>query len=373
MKYRLLCVLAGMIALFVFADKRPVMANDIPIGEINETRGPVTIVKEDGREIRAERGSFVFPGDQITTGKGGMVWFSFQNGDRFRLYEEAQVSLDELSSPEMDDHRPVMRLVLGYLWSKIKKLRAGPARAVIHTPTAIIGIRGTEFDTVVSLDATSVITVDEGTVEVEAQEEKTVMGEGKMMQVEVDKKAGPPVEAVAKDKRNWQEWRRKRIRMLFENLPQKAPKFRRRFEKGVNRFSRFTARVRENSRRVSSKVEKIRQARIHKDRKQALQLVKELKIDLQRFKKKVAMFRKALNRVRVMGKLSHRLEMFVANNMARFSERDYAAVNLHLSAISGKRDQLRTTARDTIMSIKQTFRELRQLRDETRRGRRIKT
>ena len=106
------------------------MANETLVGEITETKGPVTIIKEGGREIPAERGSVIYPGDQIATGKGGTAWFSFHNGDRFRLYEEAHVSLDELSSPEMDDNRPVMELILGYLWSKI-------GAAIQRSPMAI--------------------------------------------------------------------------------------------------------------------------------------------------------------------------------------------------------------------------------------------
>ena len=367
MRYRLIFAAAGVIALLVFFDQGLLMADETPIGDITETKGSVTIVKEEGREICAERGSVLYPGDQITTGKGGMVWFSFHNGDRFRLTEEAHVCLDELSSPEMDDHRPVMRLILGYLWSKIGVLRTASSQTAVHTPTAVVGIRGTEFDTVVSLDGTSAIAVDEGAVDVETQEQKTVVDKGRMLEVEIDGKAVLPVAAVAKEKRNWREWRRQRIQRLFENLPEKAPKFRRRFERGVNRFSRFTARVRENSRRVSATIEKIRQARIHKDRQKALQLVQVLKKDVQRFKNKAAKFRKALNRVRVMGRFSRRVEMFTDDNRSSFSKRDYASIQSHLTAISAERDRLKATARETIKSIRGTFKDLRQLRDEIRR------
>ena len=80
MKYRLMCVLVMMIALFVFVDKRKVIANEMPVGEITETRGPVAVVKDDGRQIKAEKGTPLFPGDLVTTGKGGLVWFSFKQG-----------------------------------------------------------------------------------------------------------------------------------------------------------------------------------------------------------------------------------------------------------------------------------------------------
>ncbi|MBW2035411.1 MAG: hypothetical protein JRI94_17865, partial [Deltaproteobacteria bacterium] len=216
-------------------------------------------------------------------------------------------------------------------------------------------------------------TVDEGKVEVEAKDIKTLVDEGKMTEVEVDKKPTAPVQAIPKEKRDWQEWRKKRIKMLFQNLPQKAPKFRERFEMGVDRFSQFTARIRNTSTRIDATIEKIRQAGIQRDRKMAVESIRKLKVQAKRYKKMVAQFRKALNRFRVMGRLSHRLEKFVSNNKKRFSEQDFASIESHLTAISEKRGQLRTTARDTVISIKRTFKELREFREEvrTKRSKRV--
>ena len=363
-------VLIVLALLFVFIANRPAIGNEMPVGEITETRGPVAVVKDDGRQIRAEKGTPLFPGDLVTTGKGGLVWFSFKQGDQFRLGEEAQASIDEMSTPELEDHQPVLRLALGYLWSKIRKLRGRTQRTVLHTPTAVLGVRGTEFDTVVSLDASSVVTVDEGKVEVEAKDVKTLVDEGKMTEVEVDKKPTAPAQAIPKEKRDWKEWRKKKIKMLFKNLPQKAPKFRKRFEMGVDRFSQFTARIRNTSTRIDATIEEIRQARIQRDRKMAVASVRELKAQAQRYKKMVAQFRKALNRVRVMGRLSHRLEKFVANNKERFSDQEFASIESHLTAISEKRGQLKTTARDTVFSVKKTFKKLRKFKEEARIKRR---
>jgi len=355
-----------MALLVILTALRPAIANEMPVGEITEIKGPVEVVKDDGRQIRAEKGTPLFPGDQVTTGKGGMVCFSFKQGDQFRLGEEAQTSIDELSGPELEDHQPVLQLALGYLWSKIRKLREGLNRTVVHTPTAVLGVRGTEFETVVSLDATSIVTVDDGTVEVETEDEKALVDEGKMMEVELDKKPTTPVQAIPKEKRDWQEWRRNRIRMLFKHLPQKAPRFRERFEMRVDRFSQFTARIRKTSARIDATIKQIRQARIHKDRRKALESLKKLKGQTQRFKKMVAKFRKALNRVRVMGRLSHRLEKFVSNNKERFSEQEFAVIESNLTAVSEKRVQLKTVTRNTVFSIKKTFKKLRNFREEVR-------
>lgn len=364
MKRSQLSLTIMMALLIILMALKPAVANEMPVGEINEIKGLVEVVKDDGRRITAEKGTPLFPGDQVTTGKGARVCFSFKQGDQFRLYEDAQASIDELSGPELEDHHPVLQLALGYLWSKIRKLRGQLHRTVVHTPTAVLGVRGTEFETVVSLDATSIVTVDDGTIEVETEDDKTLVDQGKMTEVELDKKPTIPVQAIPKERRNWNEWRKKKIKRLFKHLPQKAPMFRERFEMRANRFSRFTARIRKMSAGIDETIKKGRQARIQRDRLKASASIKKLKFQVKRYKQMVAKFRKALNRVRVMGRLSHRLEKFVSKNKERFSEKEFAVIESHLTAVSEKRVQLKAVTRNTVFCIKKTFKKLRKFREE---------
>jgi len=373
MRCRPLSFAITMALFIILMALRPAAANNMPVGEITETKGPVQITKDDGREIRAEKGTPLFPGDQIATGKGAFVWFSFQHGDQFRLDEEAQASIDELSGSELEDHMPVLQLALGYLWSKIQKLRGELHRTVVHTPTAVLGVRGTEFDTVVSMDATSAITVDDGTVEVETEDEKTLVGKGKMTEVEIDKRPTTPTPAIPKEKRDWKEWRKKKVKRLLKNLPQKVPKYRGRFETRVDRFSQFMARIRNTSAQIDATIAQIRQAGIQRDRQKALQSFGRLKAQTQGFKKMVGRFRKALNRVRVMGRFSKRLEKFASKIKERYSAQEFSVIESNLMAVSEKRAQLKTHTRETVFTIKKTFRKLRKFREEARARRARRT
>ena len=342
---------------------------ECPVGEINKLSGLVSVVRSDGREITATKGLSIFAGDRIVTEKGGMVWFSFEEGRQFKLGEEAQVSVDELSGRNSEDFQPVLRLALGYLWSKIQKFTGKTQRTVIHTPTAVIGVRGTEFDSVVSLDGTSVVAVDEGSVEVEAEDEKAILDQGKMTQVDVGVKPSAPVQATSKEKRDWQAWRRQRIKRLFKNLPQMAPKFRKRFERGANRFTGFTERVRASSARLRTAMDRVRQAKLERDRRKFRASVQRLKVQSKNFKTMAGKFRHGLNRVRVMGRLSHRIEKFVNRNKERFSAGELAVIESNLAVIACKRQDLRNVARQTVSDIRRTFRELKAFREKTRRGR----
>jgi len=365
-RYTVLLALA-MITFFMTGGQAA--GEEIPIGKIDKIKGPVNVTRSDGREITASEGISIFAGDRIVTGKEGKVWFSFEGGRQFRLSEEAQVSVDELSGRDSEDSQPVLRLALGYLWSRIQKFTGGTRRTVLHTPTAVIGVRGTEFDSVVSLDGTSVVAVDEGSVEVEAEDEKAILDQGKMTQVDVGVKPSAPVRATPKEKRDWQAWRRERVKRLFKNLPQMAPKFRERFERGVGRFTGFTERVQASSARLRTAMEKVRKAKQERDRRKFRASVQWLKIQAKNFKIMAGKFRHGLNRVRVMGRLSHRIDKFVDGNKERFNAGELAVIESNLAVIARKRQDLRNVARQTVSGIRGTFRELKAFREEIRRGR----
>jgi len=361
-------ILPMLAMLIVFTVTSRVAGEETPVGEITEISGSVTVTGSDDRKVDGRKGLPLFPGDQLSTEKGGAVAFSLRQGSIFRLGEEAQVSIDELSSPDTEDAQPTLRLALGYLWSKIQSLTGKTTAPILHTPTAVIGVRGTEFDTVVSMDGTSVVAVDEGTVEVEAEDEKALISKGSMTQAEVGAKPSAPVSAIPKDKRNWQAWRKQRVKMLFKNLPRMAPKYRKRFETNVNRFTRFAGRVRESSDRVLQGIENGKQARRERDRRKVGSSVQKLRAQIRKFKEITGKFRRGLNRVRVMGRLSHRIEKFVEQKKDRFTNEQLAAIEPNLRSISQKRTQLKDVARQTIRKIRETSRKLREFGKQAKKA-----
>jgi len=362
MKLKRLSVLMLLVLLIIFMNGPSVIGEENSVGKIIEITGPVTIIRIDGQEIMARVERALFAGDQISTGIGGMVYFSFNQGEQFRLGEETQVSIDELSAVEMEDKQPVLRLALGFLWSKIRKFSERPFRTVVHTPTAVVGVRGTEFDTVVSIDGTAVVTVDEDTVELEVEDDKTLVEEGRMTQVNLGEKPIPSVQAIPKENRDWQAWRKNRIVMLLKNLPRMAPKFRKRFEDASNRFAGFTAKIQKTSDDLSREMKKARQAKSQRNRKAYVQSLRHIKEQSLQFKKMVQKFRSGLNRVRVIGSLSHRVEGFAARNKDRYTKEERAVVRHNLGLISQERAELKTIIQQTVSKIRRTFKELREFR-----------
>ena len=337
---------------------------EAPLGKIEHMKGEVLVQRRNGLELRGEPGMALYPGDQITTGKLAEVQFVLPPGKQFRLGPEAQVSIDELSSSEGEDQQPVMRLVLGYLWSKIEKLRGRKAAFDLHTPTAVMGVRGTEFETVVSLDAASLVSVDEGRVELDADGETVIVEQGKMSEVEFDGKPSLPSPTVSKEMRDWQAWREKRVEGMMNNLPRIAPGLRHRFEQSALRAGKFAESVQEKGEGIRETMKEVRVAKQERDRPKVRVSARRLRDQAEEFRKTAARFRQGFNRFQTMSRLSIRLDLFVRENQARFPERQLAFIQAQFASIAEKREEVKELQGRSISTIREVFRQLKAFREE---------
>ncbi len=345
-------------------------AREAPLGLIEQARGTVIVTRADGRQVQAESGISLFPGDQVTTGKGAEVRFFLHEGAEFHMAQDSQIFLDDLSAQEVEEGETLMALVLGFLRSKIGRLVGSPGGFRLHTPTAVVGVRGTEFDTVVSLDAASAVAVDGGEVQVDLEGEKIPLGQGQMLEVQVEGEHKLPGLAPPREKRDWESWRQKRIRRLFKFLPARAPKFASKFERAVVRSGRFTEKVNAQAGEVRKAIEGVRGA-MGTGRGQVRLAAQNLREEAQKFNGFVRDFRDAKIRVRAMARLSLRVERFVEEKGERFTEQERIVIESSLKKISVKREELREIFSRTTANIRETYRELRALKEErARRGRR---
>ena len=361
MKYRLSILSFLFLAFLVPGVASPSRAGVKPVGTVTEVTGTAALTRSDGQESEAKKGLALFPGDMITTGEDGVVSFVFNGGDSFRLNEDSHVALDELSSSE-EDTPPVLRLSLGFLWSRIKVFVRENTRQVIYTPNAVLGVRGTEFDTVVSEDSSSVITVDAGSVEVETEEARLMVEQGQSTEVDPDEKILPPSGAVPRDQRDWRKFRRERAEKLIRGLPHKAPRIRKRFERDVDRYLRFTDRIHSSADRISSHLTRFYDASEKKDRKATRRQLKKIKSEEQKFRPMVIQFRKAFNRVKAIGKNAFHVKQVFLKNRDRYSSTELAVIEPNLVAVAEKLGELRKTSDRTIAEIRRTYRNLNELR-----------
>ncbi|RPH48213.1 MAG: hypothetical protein EHM85_17735 [Desulfobacteraceae bacterium] len=365
MQHKTLLVIVLTLLLFPFCNQAA-FGENIPVGKLEKSQGGVIVIREDGKEVQGKPELHLYGGDCITTGKDGAVWFSLSDGAKFRLGNDSQMDIDEISS-EAEDDMTHLRLVLGYLWSKIKTIGASRGKYNLHTPTAVMGVRGTEFDAIVSIDASSTVAVDEGIVDIEAEGGTVSLQQGKMSEIEFDGKPSTPVEAIAKEKRDWNRWREQKTDMFIRNLPRISPRFRNRFEQALSRTQTFTEKINQDAERLRDLIQELRDAKKRHDRGAFLEARKRLQEHSGQFKKLVGNFRKVSNRMRTMGGISIRMEKFVLENEDRFTEHDLTLIKADLAAISKIRPQMKDNFVSTRRNIKGAFMQLRRLSAEMKK------
>jgi|GEM_PF-4177699 len=131
------------------------------IGKVDEAVGQVVAKGIGGEERILKVGDAVFKGDILQTLKGGLVTLVFVDGTRFKLAAEARAILDNyVYNPEIKQggfEATITRGIFSFESGAISGLNTG-RHSSIKTPTAVIGIRGSQLTGEVMADgSTSVV------------------------------------------------------------------------------------------------------------------------------------------------------------------------------------------------------------------------
>ena len=115
-------------------------------GVVKTSQGQVLIVR-DGASLPAAVGSVVRQGDLLRTGEGASAGVMLKDDTRVALGPNSQVALDQFAFNANTHEGTLFVSVLKGTLSMISGLlvKANPQRVGVKTPTATIGIRGTEF------------------------------------------------------------------------------------------------------------------------------------------------------------------------------------------------------------------------------------
>lgn len=100
----------------------------------------------------------------IVTGPDGHALFQVSDGSTFEVFPNSQVIFRK-NAPNWGD---LLDVLVGKIRVQIQKLGGQPNPNRVHTPAAVISVRGTIFEVSVDDDEqTTLVAVDEGTVEVQ--------------------------------------------------------------------------------------------------------------------------------------------------------------------------------------------------------------
>lgn len=130
-----------------------------PAGKVIVVRGKVERVGVDGRRMLLQESSAVFAKDTIETADNGSVKIMLQDGSELTLSAASKFRIDTI---EKDEKPSFFTVLYGNLRAKVTKSTTGSEKMVVKTPNSVMGVRGTNFETVFNPanQMTSVVTYE---------------------------------------------------------------------------------------------------------------------------------------------------------------------------------------------------------------------
>ena len=192
----MLCVLGGG----AFA---PVRAQDAPVGTVTDLVGQAAVTRDDASDVQAlEVGAELFEGDRLHTEAGARLRLRLRDGSVLTCGESTDLTLSRATyAPERDMRLVVLRVPLGIVRAVVELL---VPRSVyeMHTETAVISVRGSEWIAEAQPQATAVLSL-EGEIDVRNVDPdvpgEVALGPGEGVTVEAG--APPPAPTVWGDAR----------------------------------------------------------------------------------------------------------------------------------------------------------------------------
>lgn len=127
------------------------------VGTISSVDGSVAVRSADGTERILHNGDAVFQNDAIVSGSNGSATVTLMDNTTLNVGNRSEVMLDTyVYNPTSNNGSFNINTVKGAFRYVGGKLPGGP-KFVITTPTASIGVRGTEFDIDVSAGKTDIV------------------------------------------------------------------------------------------------------------------------------------------------------------------------------------------------------------------------
>ncbi len=200
MKYRFFsaCLLTVIISL---ALAQVCYANKKLLGRITFCSGHVEIKRAKQTDWkRAVLSLPVFFGDHIRTRDKGQATITYRDKSILKIRPNTHIGLNTIISPVENKNSTL--LFFGRIWNKVRKTVVKRRRFEVQTPTAVCGVRGTEFEAASYEDGTMIVRVDTGEVEVNNEIDRSTLTSNQGTQLSFDTKT------IKKEPEYMPEWQR---------------------------------------------------------------------------------------------------------------------------------------------------------------------
>lgn len=137
------CLVFSLISVLLV---KPVDAKTVRVAIIAALSGDVTIKKGGGsKSYDAYENMSLNQGDTVYTGAGSSATLNLSNGDAdVTLSENAEINVSDLNTSD-GNKKSKLKVWAGSMWVKVKSLAGSDDEFEVETPTAVMGVRGTQF------------------------------------------------------------------------------------------------------------------------------------------------------------------------------------------------------------------------------------
>ena len=154
------------------------------LGRITSLSGDAEVKRAKKTEwIKAELAMPVYFGDHVKTLEDGNITITFHDESLMTVHPNTHVALNTIISP-LEKKNSVL-LFFGRIWNKVRRKIVQMRGYEVQTPTAVLGVRGTEFEAGSYEDGTTLVRVASGGVMVDSEEEKSTVYENEGAQVSI--------------------------------------------------------------------------------------------------------------------------------------------------------------------------------------------
>lgn len=183
-KTYLICITVGLLFLF---STSIALSQESSMGKVVKLSGFMKIRKaKQTTWVTARINTQVYLGDTIMTGDDGVGIIKLVDDSIIRIQANSKIVLNTMVSPV--EKKNSVLLFFGKLWNRVSKKALRKKVFEVQTPTAVCGVRGTDFETASYEDGTMLVRVNSGHVEVDSEEARETLAANQGTQVSFDEK-----------------------------------------------------------------------------------------------------------------------------------------------------------------------------------------
>ena len=184
-------ILLFCLVFFLIGGVNSLLAKEA-VGKVDTLEGRVEIQPGKTKKWEAlDVETKIYQKDTIKTGEDSRAKISFIDESIVSIGPEATIEIEKLIyTPAKNYRETALRLLIGKARFNVARLFSGNSKFEVYTPTAIAGVKGTNFVVdVISPDEVQV-DVTEGQVDARIGNITTNLGEGSSVRVSVDRATG---------------------------------------------------------------------------------------------------------------------------------------------------------------------------------------